>query len=104
MSKYNSSPAIIDGIRFDSKAEANYYACLKLAEKSGQISDLKIHPKYVIWQSGKEKITYVADFEYTENGKTVVEDVKGAITPIFRMKKKMFLAAYPDVDFREVKA
>lgn len=34
---------------------------------------------------------YIADFVYTENGKKVVEDVKGCRTEVYKLKKKMVL-------------
>ena len=31
---------------------------------------------------------YIADFQYVENGETVVEDVKGFRTEVYKMKKE----------------
>jgi hypothetical protein len=44
----------------------------------------------------------VPDFEYIENGKWIVEDVKSepTITPSFRIKLKLFHANYPSAEFR----
>ena len=36
------------------------------------------------------KIEYIADFQYIENGKTIVEDVKGMQTDVFKLKHKIF--------------
>ena len=36
------------------------------------------------------KIEYIADFQYIENGKTIVEDVKGIQTDVFKLKHKIF--------------
>lgn len=85
MSKYKSKKVVIDGLRFDSQKEANRYCELKMLERTGAISDLKTQvvfnliPKQVN-ENGKSierRCDYKADFVYTENGKTVVEDVKG---------------------------
>jgi len=43
-----------------------------------------------------------ADFVYEENGKTVVEDVKGVRTRDYILKRKLFKYNYPDIQFREV--
>jgi hypothetical protein len=43
---------------------------------------------------GKLICTYVADFKYLENGKEVVEDVKGFKTPVYKLKKKLVEAIY----------
>ena len=39
-------------------------------------------------------IKYVADFVYEENGQTVVEDVKGVKTPVYKLKKRMLAEKY----------
>jgi hypothetical protein len=101
--KYNAKPVVLDNIRFDSKAEASRYLLLKACLRTGEISDLEVHPKYVIL-TGKvgdrvEKVRYVPDFRYKQEGKVVVEDVKGAITSVFRLKAKLFVMNYPDIEF-----
>lgn len=101
-SKYSSAKTDIDGIRFDSKKEAEFYAELKLREKAGEISHLRLQPRYLLQEGfkyeGKQyrKIEYVADFEYIENGVTVVVDVKGFRTAVYMIKKKLFLYKYGD--------
>jgi len=82
MNKYNAKKTMVDGIVFDSKKESQRFAELKLLEKAGQITDLRLQHKYeLIPKQGKERATcYIADFVYEENGKEVVEDVKSEIT------------------------
>ena len=46
------------------------------------------------------KIEYIADFQYIENGKTIVEDVKGMQTDVFKLKHKIFEKVYPDLELR----
>jgi len=109
MSKYNARATTIDGIRFASKAEARRYTELKLLQEAGEIDGLELQPSFIIWstnnyKTGKtDRITYIADFKYFQNGQYIVEDVKGVLTPVYRMKKKMFLAGYPHIKFIEVK-
>lgn len=106
--KYNSKTVTIDGIKFDSKAEANHYCELKLLERGHIISGLRVHPKYVLQESftyrgeRERAIVYEADFEFEENGETVVEDVKGYKTKDYNIKKKLFEYKYPQYVFREV--
>ena len=104
---------IADGYIFASKAELHRYNELKLMLKAGLIKDLKRQPKYELQPAfvhplcGKVRaLSYVADFAYTEvaHGLVVVEDVKGHLTEVYKIKRKLFLAKYPAVDFREVKA
>lgn len=116
--KYNNRKIIVDGITFDSKKEAGRYKELKILERAGIIQDLQRQVKYVlipaqyepsgeIYTKGKEKgkpkkgkliereCAYYADFVYTENGKTVVEDVKGyrdgQAYNLFTIKRKLML-------------
>ena len=101
-SKYSSAKTDIDGIRFDSKKEAEFYAKLKLRERAGEISHLRLQPRYLLQEAFKHEgkqyreIEYIADFEYIENGETVVVDVKGFKTAVYMIKKKLFLYKYGD--------
>jgi len=45
-------------------------------------------------------IVYKADFEYLEDGQTIIEDVKGVQTPVFKLKMKLFLTGYPKLVLR----
>lgn len=91
MSKYHSVQAVVDGIVFASRKEAARYQELRLSEKAGIISDLRLQVPYeLIPKCGRNRaIKYIADFEYRENGKTVVEDCKGMRTEVYRIKKKL---------------
>lgn len=113
MNKYNAKKVTIDGIKFDSTKEANRYRELKLLEKAGQIQNLELQkkfeliPKQII--NGKvveRSLNYIADFVYSENGKTVVEDVKGykSISQAYAkyvIKRKLMLYFYK-IKIREV--
>ena len=98
MTKYKNRKITVNGEVFDSKKEYIRYRELALLEKAGQISDLKRQVKYELIPSqrvnGKvveRACTYVADFVYTENGKTVVEDTKGFRTKDYIIKRKLLL-------------
>ena len=113
MSKYRNKRTVVDGISFDSMAEANRYGELQLLLKAGEIDDLEIHPVYELQQSFRRNgktiraIKYEADFCYSERAsawRTIVEDTKGARTQVFNIKMKMLLFKYPDMDFRIVEA
>jgi hypothetical protein len=109
--KYGVSPKeerTYNGIVFDSKAEMKRYKDLELLEKAGQIKELQRQEAWVLQEPFEYKgkkiraIYYIADFSYYENGKYVVEDVKGRKTKEYQLKKKMFLKRYQNIDFREV--
>lgn len=110
MSKYHSKSIEFEGIRFDSIAEYRRYEELKLMEKAGEISCLSVHPRFLLQEAfitpdGKREaqITYEADFKYFEQGKPVVEDVKGVRTEVYKIKRKLFLKRYPGIKFVEVR-
>lgn len=101
---------MVDGIKFDSKKEAEYYCQLKLLKQAGEIRDIGLQQKYTL-QPGFEKngvkyqpITYIADFVITNNdGTTEVVDIKGVETQVFKIKKKLFEYMYPDLNLKVVK-
>lgn len=114
--KYNATKVEIDGHTFASKREANRYLELRLLERAGEISDLRLQVDFELipnqyrtekryGKNGKplkdkqilleRKVVYRADFVYTDNdGKTVVEDTKGFRTTEYVLKRKMFLYKY----------
>lgn len=100
MTKYSAQKTTIDGITFDSKAEAARYSQLKLLERAKVIKGLACQPAYRLVVSGHEVCEYRGDFTYYEAGRLICEDVKGFATPMFRLKRKLFLALYPDVELR----
>lgn len=99
-SKYRANKCVVDDIEFDSEKEASRYTELKLLEKAGVITELRLQVPFVLqdaFEINGEKIQaikYIADFTYYENGKLVIEDVKGIKTPVYNMKKKMFMYKY----------
>lgn len=94
-SKYSNKKCEIDGIRFDSQAEARRWTQLKTMEWTGEISDLERQVVYVLAPGvviGGRKVPplrYVADFVYEREQVTVIEDVKGVITPEYRIKRHL---------------
>ena len=107
-SKYGNKKTIIDGISFDSKKEASRYLVLKDMLKNKEIEDLELQPKFLLQDSFKykgkteRKIYYIADFCYIQKSKIVVEDVKGKKTDVYKLKRKLFLYKYSDIEFKEV--
>lgn len=93
-SKYNAQKVTIDGITFASQAEGKRYAELRILEKANVISGLKLQPEFKVVVNGVYICTYRADFSYNESGKSVVEDVKGMKTPVYRLKKKLVEALH----------
>lgn len=105
MSKYFSEKVLVDGIKFQSKKEANYYLKFKMLVRAGVIKDLELQKEYILQDSFKlnnktiRKITYKADFTFktTEDDKLHVVDIKSPITAkekAYRIKKKLFEYKY----------
>ncbi|MBH48824.1 MAG: hypothetical protein CME71_11710 [Halobacteriovorax sp.] len=94
MSKYKAIRTEVDGIVFDSKGESKRWIHLKRSAKKGLIKNLRRQVAYPL-KIGDDLITaYVADFVYIEDGVEIVEDFKGHVTTVFRLKKKLFEALY----------
>jgi len=96
MTKYNNKK--YKG--YDSIREYNRSNVLKLMQKQGLISDLQEQIKYELVPvqyeliGGKRKVAehavkYIADFQYIQNGDTIVEDVKGMRTKEYIIKRKL---------------
>jgi hypothetical protein len=118
MNKMRNTKLTVNGEIFDSKKEYNRWCELKLLERTGFISDLKRQVVYELIPRQVEKyerygkngnrlqdgervielpVRYIADFQYVQDGKTVVEDVKGyknpnsAVYAKFVLKRKLML-------------
>lgn len=109
MARRNARKTTIDGITFDSKAEANRYLELKLLARGGKIKDLKTQPKFVLVKGFKyngeaiRQMSYYADFIYKdlETGNTIIEDVKGYRERTYINKRKVFLRKLIDGEYEK---
>lgn len=106
-SKFGNVKKVVDGVTFDSSAEARRYIELKAMQAAGQIANLELQPRYVLLDkftdgTGKKHraVEYRGDFKYLDGGgHTCVEDVKGHPTEAFKIKWKMVIQKYPLVRF-----
>ena len=111
-SKFRNKKVSLDGYTFDSLAEAKHYKyTLKPRLEAGEISHLEIHPRIRCELIGRKICEYIADFRYLDvsfagpqgqQGMTVVEDVKGYKTDVYRLKKKLVEARYPGTKICEI--
>lgn len=99
---YNSNAVkrVVDGIKFDSQAEAQYWKTLRLMEQSGQITELEpstanpkkpkfeLQPAFMLLGKRQRAITYEADMRYVEDGIIVIVDVKAMRTTPKQRKRK----------------
>ena len=110
MMKYKNKKVVVNGIKFDSKKEADRYNQLRILKNAGLIESLELQKTFELQPSFKKngktyrKITYKADFYYYDNHlkKYVVEDTKGFKTETYKVKKKMFEYKYPDLELVEL--
>ena len=89
---------------YDSKKEAARADALKIMQRFGYISNLREQVGFELipaqWTATKPKkcleraCKYYADFVYTRNGETIVEDAKGKKTTEYRIKRKLMLYKY----------
>ena len=93
--KYGAIKTEVDGIMFDSKGESGRYMELKTLQSLGQIYNLEHQVTYEITAHGETICKYIADFVYQDvGGCTVIEDFKGVITAVFRLKWKLLQAQH----------
>lgn len=97
--KYHNVLTDVNGIRFDSRKEANRYQQLLLMKEKGMIIKFERQVKYVLIPGVKKLFrekSYYADFVVTyPNGIVEVEDVKGGIRlPVYKLKKHLMYEKY----------
>jgi len=107
-SKFGNKKVTIDGIKFDSIKEGRHYKDLKLRERAGEISELKIKPVYEFWINGVLVGKYTADFSYwvirPQPLGFRVDDVKGGTatrTEAYGLRKRLMLACH-NIEVMEV--
>lgn len=118
-SKYHNRKITRDGVTFDSRKEFRRYEELQLLQQAGEIKNLRRQVKFVLIPTQREpniigprggvkkgrllerECAYIADFVYTENGETVVEDTKGMKTKDYIIKRKLMLYVH-NIRIREV--
>jgi hypothetical protein len=85
---------------FHSKAEGERAKQLQILWVAGKITNLTLQPKFNCVVNNVKICQYRADFEYDtvlDNkaiGNRVIEDVKGQVTDIYKIKKKLVESLY----------
>ena len=86
-SKYGAIKTEIDGHKFDSKKEADYYTELKMRLFAGDIKGFCIQPTFILAPGLKYKADFIV---IDKDGKAEIIDVKGFKTKEYITKKKVF--------------
>lgn len=90
-SKYGAVKTSVDGQKFDSQKEAEYYCELKLRLQSGDIKGFCLQPTFILAPGLK----YKADFIVFNSDETMeIIDTKGFKTKEYITKKKIFEDKY----------
>lgn len=102
--KFNARKTTVDGIEFDSAKEAKRYTKLRDMQEAGEISNLQrqvrveLIPPFDCDGKHFRGIYYVADFAYTDSGGNEIwEDVKGVLTDVYKLKRKLVAYRYRKV-------
>lgn len=112
MNKYKNKKIYWKNVVFDSQKEFERYIYLLQLQSQGKIENLQRQVTFELvpaqhetferyGKSGKrlkdgkrcieKAVTYKADFVYSKDGKTIVEDVKGFKTKEYIIKRKLML-------------
>ncbi len=102
--KNKKTVRIVNGepVLFDSLKEARHFDTLYALARAGKITNLILQPKFLILDGlkvdGHRKLSdkyYNADFKHTDDkGQIIITDVKGMKTPVYNLKKHLFLQKY----------
>lgn len=107
MSKYRNRKIDYKGMKFDSKKEYIRYLILENMEKRKEISDLRrqvsfqLIPPFELNGKKYKGMKYIADFVYKRDGKTIVEDTKGVLTDVYKIKRKL-MAYIHKIEIKEI--
>ena len=102
-SKFNNVKSEIDGHKFDSKKESEFYGSLKIKKQAGLIKDFKMQVPYEIIVNNIRIANYFLDFLVENNDGTIEYiDIKGKDkktnkfikTGVFALKKRLVEAIY----------
>lgn len=110
--KYHNVKVVVDGHKFDSKREADYWCQLRVREKAGEIQWLRRQVRIPLYAPDLTQSTtpqhvqiceFVADYDYYDrlDCKRHVVDAKGKKTAIYLLKKK-WLALQENLIIEEV--
>ncbi len=80
---------------YDSQAEMEYAAQLHMRLKAGYLHSVERQVRMPLMVNGSKVCDMVIDFRLQwPDGKTELHDVKGMVTPVWRLKAKLFEAIY----------
>ena len=110
-SKYNVDRSAVgklrrtlDGVCYDSAAERDYAAVLAHAKRIGVIKNYERQVRFTFIVNGVTICSHIVDFVIVNpEGSQECREVKGVETAVWKMKRKLFEALYPDIKYVVVK-
>lgn len=117
--KYRNRPAYVDGIRFDSRKEANYYKQLLLEQKAGLIEHIERQKSFPLYgvltlegiRLGSQSLKWAKVAEYRvdffitlPNGTQEVREIKSPATKtqVWELKRRLFETNYPEIRYKVI--
>ena len=102
--KYGNVTCFVDGIRFDSRREADYYGQLKIEKRGGLILEFERQVQIDLVVNGKKICAHRVDFYVTlPGGIKEVREVKGFATDVWEIKRKLFEALFPEINYKVIR-
>lgn len=99
--KYKNDKITVDGVKFDSIKEAEYYNSLKLRLNAGEIKGFCRQAEFILQEGFADQlpIKYYADFVvFHIDGTAEIVDTKGFKTEVFKLKNKLFKKKFPGLE------
>jgi hypothetical protein len=103
--KYRSKRSICsNGHYHPSKLESGYCDMLDMLVKDGEIKDYKSQVTYTFIVNKQKICSHIVDFVVTTNdGSQEVHETKGYAHAVWNIKRKLFEALYPDINYIVIK-
>ena len=90
--KFKAISCTVDNLKFPSKAERKRYLELLSLKRAGEILEFLMGVPFHFKCGTK----YVTDFMiFWSDGNVTIEDVKGVITPGYKLKRRLMAEQYP---------
>lgn len=100
--KYRNKLVRTEEGSFASQWEYQRWCELKALQKAGEITALGRQRRFPLVVRKLHVADYVSDFDYKEGGALVVEDTKGVLTDVYKLKRRLMQALY-GITIREVR-
>lgn len=93
-----------NGIAYDSRREMQHAMELDLLLKTGVVTKIERQMWVPLVVDGHAICSIVVDFRVTyQDGRVLYEEVKGFDTAIWKLKRKLFTALYPELEYKVIR-